>query len=217
MQITIGSVVITDNGPHDLDPAPDVIKFSSAPGPKTFALPAQCTVQSVRGVVKLDVNGTVVQMLPAGGQSSLVLTDFHAKGAPQGPAATQPLTVKFEHEFLRLGTKVTAAETLLGRMSELQGGSLNGSSVTWSAHVDGQRIQPPNAAFTLLNGPASGANVAIAPPPGGPMNVTGGPDWTLSGELVIVLNGRGHVLELPKSAEIGIVPVHDPREQRVET
>jgi hypothetical protein len=219
MQITIGGVVIQDNGNHDQDQQnANVIKFDSGrpgfPAATDFALPQNSSVRRIRGKLEIGFAGTVVQFLPPGAVS-LVLTDLHLSRFALGIPG-QALIIEFEHQFAGPVPPVMAGDMILGRFTNVLNQSVNGTTLEWSAFVNGQRIQPPNAPLNIRNGPNTPRLVPINNA-GGPMVINaGGPPWTLKGELKVHLPSRNHIVELPNSAEIGIGALEAPREQEQE-
>jgi len=211
MQINIGGFVIQDNAVGDLNPNANAITFdSAAAAPNGFALPANASVRRIKGKVEIAFAGTVVQFLPPGAVS-LVLTDLVASTA--AGAGNQQLEISFEHQFAGVAAPVKVGDAILGRFVDGANAWMNGSSLQWSAFVNGQRIQPPNVPLNVMNGPGAPAIVPVNHT-GGPMVINaGGPPWTLKGELIVQLALPGHTLELPNSAEIGVGPLESPRQQ----
>lgn len=203
VQVTVGTVVIVDGGPKDLNPAPDIVRFNSAALAKGFALPVNSSVRRIEGRVELTSKGSVVQFLPPSAQV-LKLSELWATTAPK--SGKQALVIKIEHSFAGPAAVIQAADLIDGRFVNFRGRTMNGSNITWFSSVNGERIQPPNPAYSWINGAGSATIVPIANA-GGPMKIAaGGPTWKVEGNLIIQLAFMGHSFHLPESVEVGIAP-----------
>ncbi len=213
VQITVGNVPITDNGPQDLDLAPNAIAFdSTAPAPAGFALPAGSSVSTVVGQVNLvGAAGGLVQILGAPAQI-LSLTDFVA--TQLAGAGNGILNVSFEHTFQMPNVnQIMAAESIGGDFQNIQPVGVFGDTVTFQGFVNNAAISP---AGITVNSPA----VAPGVPQMSfgqstlPAQFAGGPPRTLRGDLTVKLGAQGNQLDLPNSAEVGIsetvLPVPEP-------
>ncbi len=208
----IGDVVITDNnGTTDLDGAVGAIRFdSNAAPPKGFALPAGSSVSRVKGKVQLGgTAGGLVGLL--GAPQILALTDFEAK--QDAGAGIETLKVIFGHTFqIPAASPIIAADFIAGVIDK-PGGLFTGVGdlVTWQGFVSNNAISPPEIERTTQSAPPGPMAVNGGH---GPMRFTGGPPWTLKGELTVVLDGLNHLLSLPNSAEVSETVLPDPKPEK---
>lgn len=209
VQITIGNIVIADNGPLDRNPAADIIEFRSGGlpvNPPGFALPVASTVTSIRGKVELGAG--------AGGAFGgifgiplqvVTLTELRAHRGPV--AGNNALDITFEHTFNAPNAPIFAVSDIAGSINNQVPNRIpRGSSVTWSGDVNNARIQPPARRYQLVVPNAGAVQLPVVFfSLGGPQLVlAGGPPWVAKGNLSIGLSATGTIVVLPNSANVGI-------------
>lgn len=248
--ITIGTETIEDNGPKDIEPADDIIKFSTEPQPvfiaqpddpatpdideseipveddlstpavdesidssHVFTTPAGSSVNIVFGTVQVGgSNGALARILGKPAQI-LSLTDFEAfkNFASTG---NKPLAISFEHPFDKpaAGT-VKAADAIVGSLTNQRPARLSKDEIKWHGSVNDTKITP-KAAPTSVKTPdppefidltLEKISLKVSGTHGDKdTEFTGGPPWTLKGELSVKLGLETTSLILPTSAEVGV-------------
>lgn len=210
VQITIGNIVIVDNGPLDRNPAADIIEFRAGrrmpPVPPSFALPAGSTVTSIRGKVELGAGaGGAFGGIFGVPMRVVTLTNLRAHRGPV--AGNNALDITFEHTFNAPNAPIFATSDIAGSINNQVPNRIpRGSSVTWQGIVNNTRIQPPPGPFQFIIPNAGPVQLpAVFFSGGGPRLVlAGGPPWVAKGNLSIGLSVTGSIVVLPISANVGI-------------
>ncbi|GIW41000.1 MAG: hypothetical protein KatS3mg076_1577 [Candidatus Binatia bacterium] len=194
LSVTIDGVVVGDNGPRDLDPAPGVVSFDSeAPGGAGFSLP---TGYAVAGRVALEPSGASGASLEAFAALGL---DFLRAGRPPGaPGGTTTLSV--EETFGPFPLSLEAFDGIEGRhVHDAPGALAPGNTLEFQAFVGGVAVEPPSG--PLVSAPDPGFQAFPFSGGHGPLSVAGGSTFSARMELRFALGGTDDRLEV-ESAEL---------------
>jgi hypothetical protein len=143
--LTVGGVAIADNGPNDLDPAADIIRFdSSGAQPPGFALPAGSSVAAISG--KLVKVGNLIR-----------LTDVVATRG----AGANPLAFSFGTTFT--GSVPQLSCFMTGYFANGGGSVGAGSAVTFACDAAGAPVPPVGTlSYTVPGAPNNGSPQQVA-------------------------------------------------------